>query len=157
MADGSYKAIEDIVAGDEMMSVDIPTFPNGEDWTKWYPSSVWSLPEADMNGATLTTTVVTYNEPLTSGGYRLFNNRIGLTGDHFVMICRDGLWQVMRAWSIEIGDIFLNEQLSEESVSTIDAITENTVVYLLSCGDQYNDLFFGSGICTHNGKVGSSW
>ena len=157
MADGSYKIIDDIQVGDEIMSVDIPTFPNGEDWNKWYPASVWSLPEADMSGATLTTTVVSYLIGMTSGGYRLFNNRVGLTGDHFVIICRDSLWQVVRAWSMEIGDIFLNEQLAEEPVTAIDSITSDTVVYLLSCGEEHNDLFFGSGICTHNGKTGSSW
>ena len=155
MADGSYKNIDDVVIGDTLMSVTIPTFPAGEDWNRWYPSSVWSLEQPGTEGFALTTTEVIYNQPIQSSGYRLFNGRVGLTGDHFLPVCRDGVWQIVRAWGVLEGDKFLTEALTEEVVETIESIPETVTVLYLDV--ETDDLFFGAGICTHNAKLNSSF
>jgi hypothetical protein len=57
MADGSDKLIEDLIVGDEVLTAVIPTYPNGEDMTKWYPLSVWGI--QSLEGTVTGTTTVT--------------------------------------------------------------------------------------------------
>jgi hypothetical protein len=148
MADGTYKNIENIVPGDVVKSIIIPTFPNGENASLWFPASIWSIPDLDIGSCTYDTTIVNTNQGITASGYFCFNNRVKLTGEHFVFINRQGIWQFVRAWSIQVGDIFLTEQMTEENVETIDIVAEDAMVFMTTVGP--NDLFIGGGILTHN-------
>jgi len=137
------------------MTAHVPTFPNGEASNKWYPADVWSLPESENTGFVSEITAVKNNEITTMTGYYKFNDRISVTGDHFHLIKRDGSWQFARSWSIKVGDSFLTESLEEEVIEKVELINEEVKVSVLSVGtEEYpNNLFFGSGILTHNFKV----
>jgi hypothetical protein len=154
MGDGTYKNIDDLVVGDVIKTVIIPTYPNGENPALWYPASVWSLPDSEIGGTTYEDTNVQVISPLNAIGYYKLNNRVSFTGDHFVFVKRDELWQFMRAWNIVIGDTLLAENLTEEVVETIDIVNEQVTVFAIIVGP--NDLFIGSGIITHNGVVKNS-
>ena len=148
MADGTHKNVEDLLVGDVVMTALIPTYPNGENATLWYPPSVWSLPDSEIGQTTLQTTIVEANSTLTSSGYYSFNGTINVTGDHFMFVNRAGIWQMMRAWSVQVGDIFLNEQLTEVTITNVEVVKEMVTVAAVMVGP--NDLFFGANTLTHN-------
>lgn len=155
MADGTLKNIEDVQVGDVLKTAVIPTYPNGEIVNLWYPASVWSVPDSQIGQTTYETTIVQANTDIGASGYYTFNDQISLTGDHFVFVNRAGVWQFMRAWSMQIGDLLMNEELQAIPITSVEIVSANVLVSKLTVGP--NDLFFGAGILTHNIKVASGY
>jgi hypothetical protein len=145
-ADGTKVAIETLQVGDEVMTADIPTYPNGEDSSKWFPSSVWSTDT--VSTITKRTTKVTYNHQYTEPYYYLVNGEYKLTWEHWMFIERDGVWQFQQMANLKVGDKLVDENNAPVNITSIDIKQEPIEVSMLDV--EPNDLFYAEGILTHN-------
>ena len=148
MSDGSKKKIEDIRAGDLIMSANIPTYPNGENPSNWYPSSVWSTDRVD--NITLTQTNVVYVYPSSVPYYYVANDIYKLSWEHWMFIQRDQIWQFMKMENLQVGDNFVDINNNIIPITKFERIEEPLQVVRLTAGP--NDLFYGNEILTHNLK-----
>ena len=135
--------------GDVLLSPVIPTYPNGEDLTEWYPASKWS---------TKVTSDITY-EPTTvkavrhvvEPNYFRLNSQFRVTGDHFLFVRKGDTWQFCTVYEIEVGDhVYAGNETTVEITSKI-RVDEQLMVVDIDVED--NDLFFASGMITHNIKL----
>jgi hypothetical protein len=149
MADGTLKKIEDIRAGDLIMSADIPTYPNGEDPSFWYPSSVWSTNRVD--NITLTQTNVVSVYPSRVPYYYVANDIYKLSWEHWMFIQREGIWQFMKMENLQVGDNLVDINNNIIPITKFERIEEDIYVVKLTAGP--NDLFYGNEILTHNLKM----
>jgi hypothetical protein len=149
LSDGSTKPIEDVVVGDVLRAPIIPTYPNGEDSSKWYPASVWSTETADA--LAYEDTVVTNTRHVIESSYYLLNDTFKVTGDHFVFVKKGTTWQFAQVDELSVGDLFKSETGEEVEITKKVEINESTMVVDIDVED--NDLFFANGIITHNFKL----
>jgi len=135
MADGTQKAIGDIVVSDVVQSLAIEGMPDeGNSWIKW------SATEFESESSTAS---VVGMRTRASENYYIING-IKCTHNHPFLIRRDNLWGWATAKDIQIddelynGDIITQKDFIEEplDVKTIDVET--------------NDVYFISGILVHN-------
>jgi len=145
-ADGTRVAIETLNAGDEVMTANIPTYPNGEDSSNWFPSSVWSTDT--VSNITKRTTKVVYNKQYTEPYYYLVNGQYKLTWEHWMFIERDGVWQFQQMANLKVGDKLVDESNTPVDITSIDIKQEPIEVSMLDV--EPNDLFYAEGILTHN-------
>ena len=148
MADGTTKTIQDIAVGDILLAPVIPTYPNGEDVSKWYPSSVWSTETS--SGITYEPTTVTVVTHHTEGSYYNFNNKYEITGDHFMFAKKGHMWQFERGENLSVGDYFMDKDNNEIEITSIVVINEPASVVDLTVFP--NALFVANGVLTHNVK-----
>ena len=146
MADGTKKLIEDLVVGDELMTADIPTYPNGEDSSLWYPASTWSTDRID--NITKRSTTVTYANMFSEPYYYVTNDRYKLSWEHWMFIKRDDVWQFMQMSNVKVGDTFVDENNVEIPITSVVLVEEPIDVVLVDV--EPNDLFYADGILTHN-------
>ena len=149
MADGTEKPIEEISKGDVLKSPIIPTYPNGEDNTLWYPASVWSLDNAD--GITYEETTVVGLRHVVEPTYYKLNGYYRLTGDHFLFVLKNGVWQFARVEELSVGDKFKSQDGSEIEITQREIVASQTLVVDIDV--EQNDLFIANGIITHNIKL----
>lgn len=149
LSNGSTKAIEDIVVGDVLRAPVIPTYPNGEDSSMWYPASVWSTENADELG--YEDTVVTGVRHVVESSFYLINDTFKVTGDHFVFVKKGSTWQFAQVDELAVGDFFKSESGEEIEITKKVEVNESTMVVDIDVED--NDLFFANGIITHNLKL----
>ena len=149
LSNGSTKPIEDVVVGDVLRAPVIPTYPNGEDSSMWYPASVWSTETADE--LAYEDTVVTKVNHVIESAFYLINDTFKVTGDHFVFVKKNMVWQFARVDELAVGDFFKNESGEELEITKKVEINESTMVVDIDVED--NDLFFANGIITHNFKL----
>ena len=147
MADGSLKAIEELIIGDEVRTAVIPTYPNGEDSSKWYPASVWSSDSDE--GITYETTTVTGAKHIVDVAYYILNDKYKVTGDHFVYVRKSGVWQFARVEELAVGD-YLHDETS--AVEITRKVPVNDQLMVVDVDVEPNDLFLANGIITHNVK-----
>ena len=135
MADGTQKAIGDIVVSDVVQSLAIEGMSDeGNSWIKW------SATEFESESSTAS---VVGMRTRASENYYIING-IKCTHNHPFLIRRDNLWGWATAKDIQIddelynGDIITQKDFIEEplDVKTIDVET--------------NDVYFISGILVHN-------
>lgn len=135
MADGTQKAIGDIVVSDQVQSLAIEGMPDeGNSWIKW------SATEFESEDSTAS---VVGMRTRTSDNHYIING-IKCTHNHPFLIRRVNLWGWATAKDIQIddelynGDIVTQKDFKEESldVKTIDV--------------EINDVYFISGILVHN-------
>jgi hypothetical protein len=146
LANGSKVAIETLKIGDEVLTADIPTYPNGEDSSKWYPTSVWSTDRVDT--ITQRTTKVVYNSQYTEPYYYIINGSYKLTWEHWMFIERDGLWQFQQMANLKVGDKLVDQSNTPVDIFKIEIKQEPIEVSMLDV--EPNDLFYADGILTHN-------
>jgi hypothetical protein len=149
LSDGSTKPIEEIVVGDVLRAPVIPTYPNGEDSSQWYPASAWSV--QDLDELAYEDTVVTKVKHVAEDAFYLLNDTFKVTGDHFVFVKKGSVWQFARVDEVAVGDFFKDESGNEIEVTKKSEINEATMVVDIDVED--NDLFFANGIITHNFKL----
>ena len=147
MADGSLKAIEELIIGDEVRTAVIPTYPNGEDSSKWYPASVWSSDSDE--GITYETTTVTGAKHIVDVAYYILNDKYKVTGDHFVYVRKSGVWQFAKVEELAVGD-YLHDETS--AVEITRKVPVNDQLMVVDVDVEPNDLFLANGIITHNVK-----
>ena len=149
MSDGTTKFIEDLVAGDTLLAPVIPTYPNGEDSTAWYPAEAWSLSEKP-NLTTEPTTVTNVKHVIEPNCF-VFNGRFKLTANHFVFVKKSDVWQFAKAEELEVGDFFQDAYGNSIEISSKEFKQEQTMVVDIDV--EQNDLFLANGIITHNFKL----
>ena len=148
MADGSFKNIEDIIIGDILKSVVIPTYPNGEDFSNWYPASVWNINSIDQ--VSYENTTVTAIKSIVTSGYYNINNKYKVTGEHFIFAESDALWQFIRARDLTTGNSLLVNG-NAEIIESIEYMPD--VVRVMDIDVEPNDLFIADGVVNHNIKM----
>ena len=149
MNDGTLKLIEDLVVGDVVKTAIIPTYPNGEDSTKWYPASVWST--NTIESVTQSSTIIAGTRTQLVPMYYLINGSIKVTGEHFIFTKRGSTWSFMRIEEVISGDCFLNDLNTEVLVESIEL--QNIGLYVVDIDAEPNDLYYASGLLVHNMKA----
>ena len=150
MADGTFSNIEDLITGDVVKSVDIPSMPDTDNAAMLATWSTQSL------GATFTTAIVTGNEAITVDMvYSINNGLLTCSSSHLHIIERNGTWYVKQTSDLLGGDYLLSEDnFTKIEITSIDSgdcnITGHTVYNL---DVENDDVYIANGIVTHNRKA----
>lgn len=146
LADGTQKAIETIVTGNELKSMIIGDMPDSDNYEVL---KIWSQANPTVSN---TTTIVQNNTMSTVDSVLSFNGgRLTSSKDHLHIIKRSGNWMVIKASTIIVGDMFINESAQEVVISSIQELTGTFNVYKLDV--ETSDTYFANGIITHNSKA----
>ena len=141
MSDGTFKPIEDIVVGDEVVSYNINSLSLEEEaWIGWYA-------RYRIFGEKTVSTVVA-NRLGRNGAYYLINNNLKITNEH-PMLMKKGdtiTWESMK--HLRVGHSIFNSDLEWIEVTSIER-----VVVEFQTGDldvEQVDNYFAGGILVHN-------
>ena len=146
LADGTQRAIETIVAGNELKSMVIGDMPDGDNYEVL---KVWSQASPTVSN---TTTIVQNNTMSNVDSVLSFNGgRLTSSKDHLHIIKRNNNWMVIKASTIVTGDIFIDESAQEIVINSIQELTGTFSVYKLDV--ETSDTYFANGIITHNSKL----
>ena len=141
MADGTYKNVEDLVAGDMVQSYNIDGLGTDENWYGWSTTS--------FSGTAMTAQVI--SNPLGSyGRYYLFNNTLKATNEHAILIKRAGTASFEAARDVVVGDQMLNESYQWVDITAKEEVFE--AVWVANPDVEDVDNYFASGFLVHNPK-----
>jgi hypothetical protein len=144
------RKVKDLQIGDKVVSYTFAELPENDSeysLNSWNSQSMTPLEIKEatvvMNEKMITQSTVFFNEDQ--------NNRMSL--EHLVFVKRSGLYSIVLAGLVEIGDTILKideETLTiyEDVISSIEHINEQTEIYKLDVTPY--DIFFGGNILTHN-------
>ena len=138
MADGTTKAIEDVVEGDEVVSYNIDGIGTEEEWVNWF---------TDNLSGTLSTSTVIKNKLATYHHYFLINNLIKATWEQPFLIKGTSI-QFVLTRDLRVGELIFNKDGEWIEVSSIERIDENIQTGVLDVEDV--DNYFAEGFLTHN-------
>ena len=141
MSDGTYKNVEDLVAGDLVQAYNIDGLGTDENWYGWSTTS--------FNGTAITAQVMS-NPKGSYGRYYLFNNTLKATNEHPILIKRAGTTSFEMARDVVVGDQWLNESYQWVDITSIEEVYES--VYVASPDVEGVDNYFASGFLVHNSK-----
>ena len=143
LANRTYKNVEDLVIGDELLSLNVSSIPDDEN-----PTYLNSWTSNNLDDAAFTSTYVTGIIKSTWSGYYLLNNKLKVTYEHTMLIRRDGLWKFTQMENLLVGDYILD---SEGDIVAIDSIQYvNSPSETVSIDTEIKDLYFASDILVHN-------
>ena len=148
LSNGEVTPIERVKIGQEIKTANIPTYPNGEDFSKWYPGDVWST--NNYKDISLGTTKIVSVRHIVEPYFYKINQYFGATGEHFIFAKRNDKWQFFRTRELKEGDSLYKIDGSIEIISKIEKIDKMTMVVDIDV--EPNDLFFGDNILVHNIK-----
>ena len=149
LSNGEVTPIERVKIGQEIKTANIPTYPNGEDFSKWYPGDVWSTD--NYKDISLGTTKIVSVRHIVEPYFYKINQYFGATGEHFIFAKRNDKWQFFRTRELKEGDSLYKIDGSIEIISKIEKIDKMTMVVDIDV--EPNDLFFGDNILVHNLKM----
>ena len=144
------KKVKDIEVGDKVVSYTFTELPEND-----FEYSLNSWNSQSMTPLEVKEATVVRNQKLITQSTVFFNedesNRMSL--EHLVFTKRNGLYSIVLAGLIEIGDTILKidqETLTiyEEVISSIEHVNEQTEIYKLDVTPY--DIFFGGNMLTHN-------
>tara|TARA_R100001509_G_scaffold41628_1_gene22334 strand:- start:11764 stop:12477 length:714 start_codon:yes stop_codon:yes gene_type:complete len=138
MADGTTKAIEDVIEGDEVVSYNIDGIGTEEEWVNWYTNNL---------SGTLSTSTVIKNKLATYHYYFLINNLIKATWEQPFLIKGTSI-QFVLTRDLRVGELIFNKDGEWIEVSSIERIDENIQTGVLDVEDV--DNYFAEGFLTHN-------
>ena len=144
MYDGSYKNIEDLYIGDELMSLDIPSLPDSE-----YPDygSTWSMDS--LEGISLTKTYVANTMHDQYSYYYKLNNLIDVTFEHIILSkSNNSEWSFKPVEFVNLGDFILDENLNIIEITSKDRVDE--LINTVSIDTEIKDVYFVKGMLAHN-------
>ena len=141
MADGTYKNVEDLVAGDLVVAYNIDGLGTDENWYGWSTTS--------FNGTAMTAQVVS-NKLDAYGRYYLFNNILKATNEHAILIKRAGTTSFEAARDVVVGDQMLNESYQWIDITAKEEVFE--AVWVANPDVEDVDNYFASGFLVHNPK-----
>jgi len=144
MSDGTFKNIEDLYIGDEVMAANIPGLPDNE--TDINNLELWS--SEDISGTTKTIANVTNVIIRSYEQYYLINNSIKITYEHMVPANQEGIWKFIKVEDLQIGDIIVNENLENIVVMSKDLINDSVNTVSIDIEDK--DVYFVEGLMAHN-------
>ncbi len=139
MADGTTKNIEDLVVGDEVLSYNIDSLGNVEEWQGWSTTN--------FNGTAVTSSV-TGNRLDTYHKYFLFNNVLKATYEHPILVDKAGTVSFEPATNVSVGDKFLNSSGIWLEITSKEEITEN--IQVANPDMEPVDNYYADGYLVHN-------
>jgi hypothetical protein len=143
LSDRTYKNVEDLVIGDELLSLSVSSIPDDED-----PTYVNSWTSNSLDDAAFTTTLVTNIIKSTWEAYYLLNNKLKVTYEHVMLIKRDGLWKFTQMENVVVGDYVVDSEGDTVLVDSIQYI--NSPAETVSIDTEIKDLYFANDILVHN-------
>ena len=143
LADRTYKNVEDLVVGDELLSLSVSSIPDEEN-----PTYLDSWTSNNLDDATFTTTAVTNIIKSTWEGYYLLNNKLKVTYEHTMLVKRDDLWKFTQMENVVVGDYVVDSEGDTVLVNSIQYI--NSPVETVSIDTEVKDLYFANDILVHN-------
>ena len=144
MSDGTFKNIENLYIGDEVMAANIPGL--GDNEADISNLSLWS--SEDISETTKTTANVTNIIVRSYGEYYLINNSIRITYEHVIPVKKNGIWKFITVEELQIGDIIVDENLQYVLVDSKELVKEN--VDTVSINTEPKDVYFTEGLMAHN-------
>jgi hypothetical protein len=144
MADGSFKNIEDLYIGDEVMAADIPGL--GDKETDINNLSLWS--SEDISGTSKTTANVTNVVIRSYGQHYVINDTIKITYEHIIPAKQNNLWKFIKVEDLNVGDVIVDENLS--NVIVVSKILVEETVETVSIDIENKDIYFVEGLMAHN-------
>ena len=143
LADRTYKNIEDLEIGDELLSLNIFSIPDEE-----YPTILKSWRSTNIDDSIFTTTFVTDIKKSTNAGYYLLNNKLKVTYEHTMLVKRGDTWQFASMEYVSVGDYMID---SEGDTIRVDSIEyDESVVNVVSIDTEIKDLYFAADLLVHN-------
>ena len=144
-ADGSTTAVENLTAGDKVLSKNIPTLVDSDNADTL---RAWS--NASIDGTASEAEVVS-NISSNPGYVWNFNNGLlKTTGGHLHMVKRGSEWIIKYATELQLGDKFMNAAGEEVEITSIVEEEYNGSVFKLNI--ETDDVYYANGILTHNIK-----
>ena len=144
LSDRTYKNVEDLVIGDELLSIYIPSLLDldSPDYL-----STWS--DSNIDDSLLSTTIVSNIKVSNYYKYYTINNKLNITYEHPILVKRENVWSFQKAENVTVGDIIINSNKElEEIVSITNTEGENVPVYTLDT--ESLDVYFAENILVHN-------
>lgn len=143
MSDGSWKNMEDLVIGDEVISLNIPGLGLAEstiDLAQWEST--------DMTGVSFSTTIIANIKLAESYAYYKINNTIDVTWEHHILVLRDGVYKFLQVENVIVGDWILDETLTWQLVETKEEVFET--INTVTIDTEELDVYFVKGMLAHN-------
>ena len=164
MADGTFKAVEDLQPGDQLAAASLSGLGLGEDDWKGWTSDASSFA---ISGAITTVHAVRESKFY---GYRRFNNGLlNITTEHPILVRRGSEVKFVRASEVLVGDSMFvdkNGSIKWEEITSHEIIAQPwgdsaegvdlrgepvVTVYELDC--ERHDVYFADGVLVHNVEV----
>ena len=145
MADGSWKNMEDLYIGDQVMGIDIPTVPY-EDSMGFDYIPTWT--STDVSGTIKSVATVINVDNRSFDSYYLINNQVKVTYEHNVLVQQDGIWKFIMVEDINVGDNIMNENLEIVPVLSKELINETVNTTSINIDDI--DVYTVRGMVAHN-------
>lgn len=145
LSTGYAKAVEELVIGQPLLTMD-----GGMNVDTRAAMNAFSANE--MNGdLSNDDTLVGIRRYIAQGVVDINNGLVKTTEDHMHVVKRDGVWRLLKASTLVLGDILYHLTQGEITItSLVDDMTTRYTVYSLDV--EPNDTFFVNGILTHNEK-----
>ena len=126
------------------MGATIPGLPDedlGEEWKEHSSAEGTSFSSANVTIKDIWYDYVTH--------YWNINNRVKVSGQHYMWTLRDGWWQWIIADQLKVGDSLLNRDLSVEEITSKDfnGYGEYEVVNI---NVETEDVYFAADVLSHN-------
>jgi hypothetical protein len=144
MSNGEYKNIEDLVIGDTLMSMSIPSLPESE-----MPDYLPTWYSDDISGYAMSEATVSNMRQMTYYKYYTINNKLNITWEHHVFVKKNGTWRFVEVKDLVEGDIIMNSSGLEEVIDSI-VHNESEAFNVYSIDTETLDVYFADDILVHN-------
>lgn len=148
MADGSIKLVQDVVAGDIVMSVRVEGCPDSSDGSKDYLE--WSTDDLVL---TFSESIVVSNFIDSYDSYyecATDKSQIKITFEHPVMAKREGSWMWRRPETLMENDVVIHPVFGEVTILSIQRIEKH--INTANLNVETEDNYFAGGFLVHNAE-----
>jgi hypothetical protein len=145
LSTGYAKAVEELVIGQPLLTMDGGMNVDTR-------VAMYAFRANEMNGdLSNDDTLVGIRRYIVQGVVDINNGLVKTTEDHMHVVKRDGVWRLLKASTLVLGDILYHLTQGEITItSLVHDMTTRYTVYSLDV--EPNDTFFVNGILTHNEK-----
>lgn len=145
MSDNTWKNMEYLQVGDEVMSAFIPDLPESE-MPDYMPT--WSTDSLD--GIQYSTTTVANIMHANFSSYYRINDNIEVTWEHFIFAGKPTgkPWRFIQVEDLSIGDLILDHELKVKEVLSKEEIFEE--IQTVNIDTEIKDIYFVEGMLAHN-------
>lgn len=151
MADGTFKAIENIEIGDSVRSIALGGLSQEEEaWRTWF------TPIADFSTSDATATVLSINQR-TFNAYRSINNDLlKITYEHPLLSKKDDIVAYRQVQHLEVGDSLWyknaqnNMEWLEITSMTVEQLENQAIFDTWTIDVENEDGYFANGVVAHN-------
>ena len=141
MSDGTFKPIEDVAVGDEVVSYNIENLGYEEDaWIDWYA-------RYRIFGEKTVSTVIS-NTLGRNGVHYLINNNLKITNDHPILMMKGDTIAWKPVQDLDVCSLILNSDLEWIEVTSFERIVAEQQNADLNV--EQVDNYFAGGILVHN-------